>query len=254
MTPEDITRLRALDALTRWRDSLPVAKVARWDAARGAYVAHDNEGDVCMVATEREQAIAWGYTIEGGPEVDDTAPERLKARREALGWTPAQAAAATSPHWDAADISECETHGDSLSRCYRTRYAAALSAEEQRRAAKPDPLAYTDSPAWDEPAYSTLRQPAPEVVDVPQPVYKLDGKQFTGVAGISYSGKVEDVPQPMVKRFGGVEASWGPRRLDVIALEEVNGDDEPLDVPIPLLRAMLAAIDAQQPATLGDAP
>ncbi len=58
--------------------------------------------------------------------------------------------------------------------------------------------------------------------------------------------EVVDVPQPLVKRFGGVEASWGPGRLDVITLEEINGDDEPFDVPIALLRAMLAAIDAQQ--------
>ena len=59
--------------------------------------------------------------------------------------------------------------------------------------------------------------------------------------------EVVDVPQPIVKRFGGVEASWGPGRLDVITLDEINGDDAPFVVPIALLRAMLADIDAQQP-------
>ena len=87
-----------------WRDSLPVGKVARWDAEEGHYVLTPPITDDYRATTDPYAAIAWGYTIEGGPEVAD-----------------------------------------------------------------PDPLAYADSPAWDEPAYSTLRQPAPEVVDVPQP-------------------------------------------------------------------------------------
>lgn len=182
MTHEDTSRLRA-----------PVAKVARWDAARGAYVAHDSEGDVCMVATERERAIAWGYTIEGGPaedsperlparcgdckhydgdrlckastgqrftwgsyepaswcplrfaaKADDTAPERLKARREALGWSMTDAALVLGGACDERDIGHYEAHDDACCMPLRTAYAAALSAaeDEARRAAKPEPVRF----------------------------------------------------------------------------------------------------------------
>lgn len=144
-------------ALARWRDSLPVAKVARWVPEDGVQFVltppHMNADGEKWYVTTREQAIAWGYTLEGGPEVE--------------------------------------------------------------RAAQPDPLAYTDSPAFDEPAYSTLRPPAPEVVDVPQPV---------------------------VKRCGGVAASWQPDGTCLF----IDGGAASVHAPLALLRAMLEAIDAQQ--------
>lgn len=213
-------------ALARWRDSLPVA---RWDAERQRYILTPpatTSHQYNPSTADREQAIAWGYTIEpadpvftgrptpghafvpgsaehghehqcAAPEPDgmrqcgypeaaheqpaEDSPERLKARREALGWTPQDAADAVSKipsrltgrpvPWRLNDVMITESeHADEYAQC-RAHYAAALSAAEAeaRRAAKPDPLAYTDSPAFDEPAYSTLRQPAPEVVDVPQP-------------------------------------------------------------------------------------
>ncbi len=76
---------------------------------------------------------------------DDTAPERLRERRERA---------------DAAQAARMQRDADD--------YAAALSAAEAARPAKPDPLAYADSPAWDDwPMPKPER--APEVVDVPQP-------------------------------------------------------------------------------------
>ena len=87
---------------------------------------------------------------------DDTAPERLRARREALGWDLAQAAEKAGWHMD--DIHALEgvcpvPAGVVCKRCPEARvdYDAALTAEEQRRAQEPAPA------------------PAPEVVDVPQP-------------------------------------------------------------------------------------
>lgn len=56
--------------------------------------------------------------------------------------------------------------------------------------------------------------------------------------------EVVDVPQPIVKRFGGVEASWGPGEDHVTLVEPARGVGLP--APLALLRAMLADIDAQQ--------
>ena len=119
-------------ALTRWRDELaaaePVRRVARWDAARGAYVALDAHGAVCMITPDRETAIGWGYGV--APAEDS--PERLRERRERLGWTTAYAG-----HWvpwfDHTDVERAEC-GRGVP-AFVARYAAALSAEEARRAA-----------------------------------------------------------------------------------------------------------------------
>lgn len=289
-------------ALTRWRDELaaaePVRRVARWDARRGAYVALDGHGTVCMITLDRADCIAWGYEIEGGPEPvrdwksdraiaaiwptpkpAEDSPERLRERREALGWTTAYAG-----HWvawfDHTDVERAEC-GRGVP-AFVARYAAALSAEEARRAAVG---------AWAA-GGGVLHYSPPTEPERPAPRFKVGDRVTSGLGGPWKIGRVEwgrlvpeadcdewvyhhasgnvsacesvlalawtptpasppapevvDVPQPLVKRFGGVEASWGPGRLDVITLEEINGDDEPFDVPIALLRAMLAAIDAQQ--------
>lgn len=62
-------------ALTRWRDSLPVAKVARWDAEHLDYELsppmewEEDWGTRKQYKTHsRDDARAWGYTIEGEPE------------------------------------------------------------------------------------------------------------------------------------------------------------------------------------------
>ena len=152
---------------------------------------------------------------------DDTAPERLRERREALGWNQTWAAedinrlhGFTEDPWGWRCVASCED--GSASAIDRARYAAALSAAEAERAAKPaiDPLAYTDSPAWDEPP---VRKPAPEVVDVPQPIRKRCA--------------CPDI-------HDDVEATWqsGEPYLTVTHTT----------VPLALLRAMIEAIDAQQ--------
>ena len=97
-----------------------------------------------------------GYPEAAHAPIDDTAPERLRERREALGWDLAQAAEKAGWHMD--DIHALEgvcpvPAGVVCKRCPEARvdYDAALTAEEQRRAQEPAPA------------------PAPEVVDVPQP-------------------------------------------------------------------------------------
>ena len=112
------------------------------------------------------------YTIEGGPEpIDDSIPERLRERREALGLSVTQAATAVTAlgygEWDETSIHYCESPRALLTvrQLDLDRYAAALSAEEARRAKM---AAERDAHAvprldWLEPA----SPPAHEVVDVP---------------------------------------------------------------------------------------
>lgn len=102
---------------------------------------------------------------------DDTAPERLRERREALGLSMAEAATAVTAlgfgEWDETSIHYCESPRALLTvrQLDLDRYAAALSAEEARRAKM---AAERDAHAvprldWLEPA----SPPAHEVVDVP---------------------------------------------------------------------------------------
>lgn len=299
-------------ALTRWRDELaaaePVRRVARWDGESHWELspAHTLSNMTVVTACDRAQAIAWGYTIEGGPEPvrdwksdraiaaiwpiqpAEDSPERLRERREALVLSRRSMADLVphtsicmdnvpeyATHWHPEDIRRCEEVPDApaVYAQHRARYAAALSAEEARLAAE-----------GADRVIAAIGRPAPR--------FKVGDRVTSGLGGPWKIGRVEwgrlvpeadcdewvyhhasgnvsacesvlalawtptpasppapevvDVPQPLVKRCGGVEASWGPGRLDVITLEEINGDDEPFDVPIALLRAMLAAIDAQQ--------
>jgi hypothetical protein len=237
-------------ALTRWRDELaaaePVRRVARWDGMAYALDPHHVIGEAHIVRETREEAIAWGYEIEGGPEpVDDTAPERLRERREALGWNQTWAAedinrlhGFTEDPWGWRCVASCED--GSASAIDRTRYAAALSAAEAERA-KPHmlPSFRRDIAAMRATGASLSEiadkyllsisevseaigpeapEPAPEVVDVPQP------------------------RQPIAKLCGGVAASWQP---DATCLF-IDGGAASVHAPIALLRAMLEAIDAQQ--------
>ena len=175
-------------ALTRWHAELaaaePVRRVARWDADLDAYALtpiHDDGALMTHAVEDAAQAIAWGYEIEGGPEpIDDSSPERLRERREALGLSRRSMADMVphtsicmdkyATHWHPEDVRRCEEVPDApaIYAQHRARYAAALSAAEAERAAKLDHLAYADSPAWDD---GPMPKPerAPEVVDVPQP-------------------------------------------------------------------------------------
>ena len=133
----DVQRPHFIAALTRWRDELaaaePVRRVARWDAYALAYAAKNADGAVHYYQNA-DRAKADGYEIEGGPEPIQPAedsPERLRERREALGWTTAYAG-----HWvawfDHTDVERAEC-GRGVP-AFVARYAAALSAEEERRA------------------------------------------------------------------------------------------------------------------------
>ena len=153
---------------------------------------------------------------------DDTAPERLRERREALGWHRARAADGMPLLWH--DIERLETGRTDEDAADRARYAAALSAAEAERAAKSDHLAYADSPVWDDgplprPALLAVpaSPPAPEVVDVPQPIVKRCA--------------CPDV-------HDDVEAEWRPGEPYLTVTHTT--------VPLAILRAMLEAIDAQQ--------
>ena len=82
-----------------------------------------------------------GYAIEGGPEPKpaEDSPERLRERREALGLSKNDARLLIGNSWTTAHISDCEDVDPSRSTAWagpRAVYAAALSAEEERRGAQ----------------------------------------------------------------------------------------------------------------------
>ena len=94
-----------------------------------------------------------------------------------------------------------------------SRIMAAL----ERAAPALDPLAYADSPVWDDGPLPKRQVPASEVVDVPQPIVKR-----------CTCPDVHDA----------VEAEWRPGEPYLTVTHTT--------VPVALLRAMLEAIDAQQ--------
>jgi len=217
-------------ALTRWRDELaaaePVRRVARWDADLDAYALtpiHDDGALMTHAVEDAAQAIAWGYEIEGGPEpIDDSSPERLRERREALGWTTAYAG-----HWvpwfDHTDVERAES-GRGIPG-FVSRYAAALSAAEAERMTAVG--AWAKYGTWEASHLEPASPPAPEVVDVPQPapLPKTVAHFYT----------IRALPEPH-------RVSWnmpgdGPQWVRVNDALWLHVDD---------LRAMLADIDAQQ--------
>ena len=120
-------------------------RVARWDAALGHYVLTPPITSDYRATTDPYAAIAWGYEIEGGPASApaEDSPERLRERREALGWTLEEAAEKARWHIDDIHALEgvCPVRTGVCGRCplARVDYAAALSAEEERLAAKASP-------------------------------------------------------------------------------------------------------------------
>ena len=246
-------------ALTRWRDELaaaePVRRVARWDAYALAYAAKNADGAVHYYQ-HADRAKADGYEIEGGPEpkpeccdecgsapcvnltegdafceagtpahpIDDTAPERLRERREALGWTTAYAG-----HWvpwfDHTDVERAES-GKGIP-AFVARYAAALSAEEARLAEEERlACAYRESDGtlvWDDSPPTEPERPAPR--------FKVGDWVRVIALGAAHHGHTYQIAE--------IYGSWH-RIVTHGAL------DDAIFVPIALLRAMLAAIDAQQ--------
>jgi hypothetical protein len=230
-------------ALTRWRDELAAAEPARPEPAEDSPErlpatcgdCKHYDGDRLCNAAAPKRTFTWGGYVP--PDYcplrvlknANSSPERLRERREALGLSRRDMANLVLHRsicmnnvpeyancWHPEDVRRCEEVPDApaIYAQHRARYAAALSAAEAERAAPAlDPLAYADSPAWDEPP---VRKPAPEVVDVPQPTVKRCA--------------CPDI-------HDDVEAEWRPGEPYLTVTHTT--------VPLALLRAMLADIDAQ---------
>ena len=232
-------------ALTRWRDELAAAEPARPEPAEDSPErlpatcgdCKHYDGDRLCNAAAPKRTFTWGGYVP--PDYcplrvlknANSSPERLRERREALGLSRRDMANLVLHRsicmnnvpeyancWHPEDVRRCEEVPDApaIYAQHRARYAAALSAAEAERAAKPDPLAYADSPAWDD---GPMPKPerAPEVVDVPQPTVKRCA--------------CPDI-------HDDVEAEWRPGEPYLTVTHTT--------VPLALLRAMLEAIDAQQ--------
>ena len=212
--------------MDRWRDELaaaePVRRVARWDAYALAYAAKNADGAVHYYQ-HADRAKADGYEIEGGPEpVRDWKSDRAKPVD--IGYVPTDRERypeRPAPRFKVGDRVTSGLGGPwKIGRvewgrlvpeadCDEWVYHHAsgnVSACESVLA-----LAWTPTPA---------SPPAPEVVDVPQ-------------------------PRIVVKRCDEVEAEWTSADATILIVTH-DALDDAIFVPIALLRAMLAAIDAQQ--------
>lgn len=192
-------------ALTRWRDELAAAEPAR-------------------------------------PEPAEDSPERLRERREALGWHRARTADGLPLLWH--DIERLETGRTDDDADDRAIYAAALSAAEAERVASKPHM----TPAFRK-AIVEMRAGGASLSEVAD-AYSLgigevsDALDAECVAPAPPAPEVVDVPQPTVKRCAcpdihdDVEAEWRPGEPYLTVTHTT--------VPLALLRAMLEAIDAQQ--------
>lgn len=208
-----------LAALTRWRDDLaaaePVRRVARWDAELRMYaLAPPCEGrfGTRHATSVKADAIAWGYEIEGGPEpkpVEDSS-ERLRERRGALG---KERPAPRFKVWD------WVRHRESGVVYQVGEVADAFGVGEMfyRSVGWLDGSDPVNS--WRAGALEPASPPAPEVVDVPQPVVKRCS--------------CPDI-------HDAVEATWQPGEPYLTVTHTT--------VPLALLRAMVEAIDAESEA------
>lgn len=217
-------------ALTRWHAELaaaePARRVARWDAELEAYALtpiHDDGALMTHAVEDAAKARDWGYEIEGGPEpVRDWKSDRAaKARPVDIGYVPTDRERypeRPAPRFKAGDRVTSGLGGPwKIGRVEWGRLVPEADCDEWvyhhasgnvSACESVLALAWTPTPA---------SPPAPEVVDVPQPI---------------------------VKRCGGVEAQWDLGEDHVTLVEPARGVGLP--APLALLRAMLAAIDAQQ--------
>ena len=266
---------------------------------------------------QRHLLEAAGYEIEGGPEPvrdwksdraiaaiwptpkpAEDSPERLRERREALGlsvaWVEGVLGDMNLPGYgpaadddrvsrrqrrEAAEGVDHHDYGTAREADLRARYAAALSAEEARRAAKAKPvdIGYVPTdreryperpaprfkvgdldPALHETALAATRMlhcgkwplSLPRVRELPG----FDAWNTGPLTSPDWIAQLEallaepppapEVVDVLVKRFGGVEAQWDLGEDHVTLVEPARGVGLP--APLALLRAMLAAIDAQQ--------
>ena len=202
-----------------WRDAVP-------DHVRSGY---DVSFDALVRALTRwRDELAAAEPVRPAPAEDS--PERLRERREALGLSWRDMANLVLHRsicmdnvpeyancWHPEDVRRCEDVPDApaIYAQHRARYAAALSAEESRRA-----------------KLLTMDQMADALVG-------------SLVAAGECEPEVVDVPQPTVKRCAcpdihdDVEAEWRPGEPYLTVTHTT--------VPLALLRAMLEAIDAQRP-------
>ena len=251
-------------ALTRWRDELAAAE----PAPVAHHAASERVAERLRAMTPAEGLAALvdaGIVTPDGelteaysarPEPAEDSPERLRERREALGWHRARTADGLPLLWH--DIERLETGRTDDDADDRAIYAAALSAEEARRAAKA--RAEPERPAprfkvgdWVRVCgtYATHRGTAYQIVEIVEGWHRSKA----GSGECSYAEtelepasppapEVVDVPQPVtiVKRCDTVTASWTPGKGHLT----VRTMARDMDVPIALLRAMLEAIDAQQ--------
>lgn len=268
-------------ALTPIHDDGALMTHAVEDAAKARDWGYEIEGGPEPVRDwKSDRAIA---AIWPTPKPAEDSPERLRERREGIPWTLNEAAAAVSKTpsrliggcvpWQAADVSLCEGKsfaGPAYAQC-RALYAAALSAEEARLAAEGADrvIAAIGRPAprfkVGDRVTSGLGGPwkigrvewgrlVPEA-DCDEWVYhhasgnvsaceSVLALAWTPTPASPPAPEVVDVPQPLVKRCGGVEAQWDLGEDHVTLVEPARGVGLP--APLALLRAMLAAIDAQQ--------
>jgi len=253
-----------------WREWAP-------DYVIAAEAADDWDAEHAALTRWRDELAAAEPVL---PKPAEDSPERLRERRERLGWTTAYAG-----HWvpwfDHTDVERAES-GKGIP-AFVARYAAALSAEEARRAAVG---------AWAA-GGGVLHYSRPTEPERPAPRFKVGDRVTSGLGGPWKIGRVEwgrlvpeadcdewvyhhasgnvsacesvlalawtptpasppapevvDVPQPriVVKRCDEVEAEWTSADATILIVTH-DALDDAIFVPIALLRAMLAAIDAQQ--------
>ncbi len=192
-------------ALTRWRDELAAAEPARPEPAEDSPerlpatcgdCKHYDGDRLCNAAAPKRTSTWGGYVPPDYCPLRvlknaNSSPERLRERREALGWDLDDAADACTAapasvafcvpgaRWhngnDIARLESREWPIDDAIKAARVRYAAALSAAEAERAA----AAINADPGS---PFVARVVPAPEVVDVPQPetwharLYRLAGE------------------------------------------------------------------------------
>lgn len=206
--------------------------------------------------------------------------ELTAAEREQRDWLDHVQRLDEAAWWCDEDIARCEDPRSVCDPRARTRYADALSAEEARRAAVGawaaggGVLHYSPPTEPERPAprfkvgdrvTSGMGGPwkigrvgwgrlVPEA-DCDEWVYhhasgnvsaceSVLALAWTPTPASPPAPEVVDVPQPIVKRCGGVEAQWDLGEDHVTLVEPARGVGLP--APLALLRAMLAAIDAQQ--------
>ena len=186
----------------------------------------------------------------------EDSPERLRERREALGWHRARTADGLPLLWH--DIERLETGRTDDDATDRAIYAAALSAEEARQAALAKAEPERPAPRFKVGDWVWVAQPhSPYYGHVYQVAEIRDGwhRKTVGSSQCSHwvdalepaappAPEVVDVPQPVVvvKHCGDTSAMWHEHD------NHVDVDREGVNVPTPvaLILAMADAIRAQQ--------